>query len=95
MLNTLLPAWAGWTIALLLLATTLGTMALCRAAALGDKMMLSLQERPLEPKATFAADDEALEPAPASEAEAYPAAEAGFQADSPCSDEEQLLTSSA
>ena len=64
MLNTLLPAWAGWTIALLLLASTLGTMALCRAAALGDKMMLSLQERPLEPKATFAADDVALEPAP-------------------------------
>jgi hypothetical protein len=72
MLTKLVPSWAGWSIALLLLATTLGTMALCRAAALGDQIMFRLLERPVEPKATFAADDEAPEQAPAIEqAEAY------------------------
>jgi hypothetical protein len=96
MLTKLVPSWAGWSIALLLLASTLGTWALCRAAALGDQMMFRLLERPVEPKATFAADDEALEQAPEIEqAEAYTEAEVGFQADSPCSDEEQLLASSA
>ena len=95
MLTKLVPSWAGWSIALLLLATTLGTWALCRAAALGDQMMFKLLEGPVEPKATFAADDEALEQAPAiEEAEAYTAAEAGFQADSPCSHEEQLVATS-
>lgn len=95
MLTIILPAWAGWIITLLVLATVLGTWALCRAAALGDEMMLIL-EGPVESKATFAADDEALEPAPANEQpEAYSAAEAGFLADSPCSREEELVTSSA
>ena len=92
MLTILLPAWAGWSLALLAVATWLGVWALCRAAALGDKMMLIL-EGPIEFRATFAADDEALEPVPAIEQpEAYSAAEAGFLADSPCSREEELIT---
>ena len=91
MLTILLPSWARWIIALLVLATMLGTWALCRAAALGDEMMLVL-EGPVESKATFAAVDEAPDPTPANEQpEAYSAVEAGFLADSPCSREEKLV----
>lgn len=94
MLTILLPAWAGWSLALLVVVTWLGVWALCRAAALGDEMMLIL-EGPVEFKATFAAGDEALEPAPAIERpEADTAAEAGFLGDSPYSREEELLTTS-
>lgn len=94
MLIVLLPAWAGWALVLLVVATWLGVWALCRAAALGDEMMLIL-EGPVEFKATLGAEDEALGSAPAIEQpEAYTAAEAGFLADPPCSREEELVTSS-
>jgi hypothetical protein len=92
MLTILLPAWAGWSLALLVVATWLGVWALCRAAALGDEMMLIL-EGPVESEAASAAGDQALEPVSALERpEAYTTSEAGFLGDSPCSREEELLT---
>jgi hypothetical protein len=42
MLTIFLPAWSGWTLAVLIVVAWLWVWALCRAAALGDAMIDSL-----------------------------------------------------
>jgi len=43
MLTIFLPAWTGWTLAVLVVVAWLWVWALCRAAALGDEMINSLR----------------------------------------------------
>jgi hypothetical protein len=44
MLTIFLPAWSGWTLAVLVVVAWLWVWALCRAAALGDAMIDSLRQ---------------------------------------------------
>ena len=56
----LLPAWTLWTLAIGVLVAWLWIWALCRAAALGDEMMLRLLRDPAgRPAARAARDGEA------------------------------------
>jgi hypothetical protein len=93
MLIILLPSWAAWALALLVVVSWMGTWALCRAAALGDEAMFRALESPAQAEV---ADEADLETCLATvRLEACLTWEADFLYDPPVSDEEGQLAGSS